>query len=178
MYYRARFYDAQVGRFITEDPLQFRAHGFNFYSYVNNDPLRFTDPKGRDIYGVTGGGAASIGLGDGGAGSASYLVGFNSTPCGLSFGGAGSVGGFFGTGRGLGYPDDKGAVVGGGAGAGGGIVYSNASSFDELAGPFETTRYNFFVVTLEIDESIPRKTYVWSLTGGKGIELLPNSLPA
>jgi len=97
------------------------------------------------------------------------MIGFNSTPCGLSFGGAGGGGGFFGTARGLGYPDDKGFVVGGGAGAGGGFVYSNASSFDDFKGPFDTTQYNFFVVTLEIDESIPRGTYVWSLTGGKGL---------
>ena len=82
------------------------------------------------------------------------MVGFNSKPCGLSFGGAGGGGGFFGSGGGLGYPDDNGAVVGGGAAAGGGPFYSNASSFEDLTGSFDTNQYNFFIVTLQIDESV------------------------
>jgi RHS repeat-associated protein len=42
-YYRARYYDPQIGRFISEDPIQ---GGLNFYAYVKNDPVRFTDPSG------------------------------------------------------------------------------------------------------------------------------------
>jgi len=34
-YYRARYYDTETGRFISEDPLGFGA-GINFYAYVNN----------------------------------------------------------------------------------------------------------------------------------------------
>ena len=45
-YYRARYYDPEVGRFLTEDPLGFGA-GVNFYAYVNNNPLNFTDPSGH-----------------------------------------------------------------------------------------------------------------------------------
>ncbi len=45
MYYRARWYDPQVGRFISEDPIGFAA-GANFYTYVDNNPTRFTDPSG------------------------------------------------------------------------------------------------------------------------------------
>ena len=44
-YYRARFYDPSLGRFIQRDPLGF-ADGFNYYAYVGNNPLSFSDPFG------------------------------------------------------------------------------------------------------------------------------------
>ncbi|MBL1259455.1 MAG: hypothetical protein COB33_002855, partial [Thiotrichaceae bacterium] len=47
-YYRARYYDPEVGRFISEDPLGFEA-GINFYAYVNNNPVNFNDPMGLEI---------------------------------------------------------------------------------------------------------------------------------
>ena len=37
-YYRARYYDPRIGRFISEDPIRFRG-GMNFYSYVLNNPV-------------------------------------------------------------------------------------------------------------------------------------------
>ena len=46
-YFRARYYDQSVGRFISEDPDQFDA-SVNFYPYVDNDPEDWTDPMGRD----------------------------------------------------------------------------------------------------------------------------------
>ena len=52
-YYRARYYDAQAGRFLSEDPINFRA-GVNFYRHVYNNPVRLRDPKGKDpIVGAT-----------------------------------------------------------------------------------------------------------------------------
>ncbi|NOT59709.1 MAG: RHS repeat-associated core domain-containing protein, partial [Acidobacteria bacterium] len=45
MYYRARFYDPVVGRFISEDPIGL-AGGINLYGYVGNDPQNGTDPLG------------------------------------------------------------------------------------------------------------------------------------
>jgi len=51
-YYRARYYDSEVGRFLSEDPIGFQA-GVNFYAYVNNNPLRFNDPSGLDSFLVT-----------------------------------------------------------------------------------------------------------------------------
>lgn len=45
VYYRARYYDPAIGRFLSEDPIGFRG-GNNFYAYVENDPLNFVDPLG------------------------------------------------------------------------------------------------------------------------------------
>jgi RHS repeat-associated protein len=44
-YYRARYYDPEMGRFLSEDPMRFSA-GSNFYPYVRNSPLDLTDPTG------------------------------------------------------------------------------------------------------------------------------------
>jgi hypothetical protein len=45
MYYRARWYDPQQARFISEDPAGF-AGGLNKYAYVGNNPVTKTDPIG------------------------------------------------------------------------------------------------------------------------------------
>lgn len=47
-YYRARYYDATIGRFISEDPIGFAAGDVNLYRYVGNRPLYQTDPMGRN----------------------------------------------------------------------------------------------------------------------------------
>jgi RHS repeat-associated protein len=44
-YYRARYYDQNVGRFISEDPINFSG-GINFYEYVKNQPIDNFDPFG------------------------------------------------------------------------------------------------------------------------------------
>jgi RHS repeat-associated protein len=44
-YYRARYYDPELGRFITEDPKGFAA-GINFYAYAGNNPVNYNDPLG------------------------------------------------------------------------------------------------------------------------------------
>ncbi|GIW95290.1 MAG: hypothetical protein KatS3mg110_3331 [Pirellulaceae bacterium] len=46
-YYRARYYDPAVGRFISEDPLGFAAGDANLTRYVNNSVISHTDPSGR-----------------------------------------------------------------------------------------------------------------------------------
>ena len=47
MYYRARYYDPAVGRFLSEDPLGFAAGDANLYRYVFNSPTNYTDPSGE-----------------------------------------------------------------------------------------------------------------------------------
>jgi RHS repeat-associated protein len=45
-YYRARYYDPTIGRFITPDPIGFLGGDTNFYRYVGNDPVNFVDYDG------------------------------------------------------------------------------------------------------------------------------------
>ena len=45
-YYRARYYDAAVGTFVSEDPKGFGANDPNFYRYVGNYPTDAADPTG------------------------------------------------------------------------------------------------------------------------------------
>jgi RHS repeat-associated protein len=45
-YNHARWYDATMGRWITQDPLGFDAGDSNLYRYVNNAPTNATDPSG------------------------------------------------------------------------------------------------------------------------------------
>jgi len=56
MYYRARYYSTNTGRFISRDPLEY-VDGMNLYDYVAGHPTRFTDPSGNmglDIPQITG----------------------------------------------------------------------------------------------------------------------------
>jgi len=43
-YFNARWYDPNLGRFITEDPAR---DGENWYGYCENNPLKYIDPDGR-----------------------------------------------------------------------------------------------------------------------------------
>ncbi len=45
IYYRARYYDPTIGRFISRDPAGM-PNGVNRYAYVNNNPINLTDPTG------------------------------------------------------------------------------------------------------------------------------------
>jgi RHS repeat-associated protein len=49
--YRARYFDPSFGRFLTEDPLAFKA-GANFYRYVRNRAASLIDPTG--LYSMQG----------------------------------------------------------------------------------------------------------------------------
>ncbi|PQO40656.1 hypothetical protein C5Y97_05375 [Blastopirellula marina] len=45
-YNRARYYDAAIGKWVSEDPLRFDAGDENLYRYVNNVVTMLTDPSG------------------------------------------------------------------------------------------------------------------------------------
>ena len=95
-YFRARYYSAEFGRFISQDPLGMAGSGANLFVYASDDPINLVDPYGTFdwwdlLYGfsnfangyanmVTGGMVAQINaaLGDCGAidnGSAFFKLG-------------------------------------------------------------------------------------------------------
>ena len=45
-HYRARMYDSESGRFVSQDPISFAAGDANLYRYVGNSPTNKTDPSG------------------------------------------------------------------------------------------------------------------------------------
>jgi len=62
-YYRARYYDAEIGRFLSKDPYPeslTKPYSFNKYMYCNNDPVNFTDPMG--LYLETGWDVANVSM--------------------------------------------------------------------------------------------------------------------
>ncbi len=114
-FYRARYYNPALQRFISEDPIGLNG-GTNFYVYGRNNPVSLKDPFGL----WTG----QIGLNFGGTGFGLAGSGF----VGIAFDSKGNIGGYFGFGG------------GGGAGLGfsGGVqgAGSNAQNISDLSGPF------------------------------------------
>lgn len=45
-FYRLRYYDARVQRFISEDPIEFASHSVNLYQYSSSNPISNRDPLG------------------------------------------------------------------------------------------------------------------------------------
>ncbi len=53
-YYRARYYDSELGKFISRDPIG-QEWGINIYEYVNDNPINAIDPtwlKSKDALGI------------------------------------------------------------------------------------------------------------------------------
>jgi len=47
-YYRARYYDPTIQRFLSFDPIRLQSGDFNFYRYAGNDPVNYVDPWGLE----------------------------------------------------------------------------------------------------------------------------------
>jgi RHS repeat-associated protein len=54
-YYRSRYYDCVVGRFISEDAIGFNGNDVNLYRYVRNSPVNYLDPLGLLTIVIPGG---------------------------------------------------------------------------------------------------------------------------
>lgn len=48
-YMQQRYYDSDLGRFISVDPVSATNLAFNRYNYGNNNPYKFIDPDGRNV---------------------------------------------------------------------------------------------------------------------------------
>lgn len=56
-----RYYDPQIGRYLTSDPIGLDANTLNTFAYVDNNPINWFDPNGLEKRGRNkprGGGAA------------------------------------------------------------------------------------------------------------------------
>ncbi len=51
-YYRARYYDPVLKRFLSEDPIGLAGGSLSFYAYVNGNPVQFVDPEGLSPHGT------------------------------------------------------------------------------------------------------------------------------
>ena len=49
-YYRARYYDATLGRFVGRDPILYGGNDRSFYRYCENNPVQRTDPNGTSFW--------------------------------------------------------------------------------------------------------------------------------
>jgi RHS repeat-associated protein len=58
-YYRARYYNASIGRFLQTDPIGY-GDGMNWYGYCGNNPLGFSDPFGMKASEEAGGTGFSL----------------------------------------------------------------------------------------------------------------------
>ena len=61
MYFGARYYDPLLGQFTSADVSD--VDGLNRYAYVNNNPLRYTDPTGNNLWDAVRNVGGSIGRG-------------------------------------------------------------------------------------------------------------------
>jgi RHS repeat-associated protein len=48
-FYRARYYDPKLGRFLNPDPIGFAGGDTNLYAYVKNNPINYSDPEGLAV---------------------------------------------------------------------------------------------------------------------------------
>ena len=191
--YRARYYNATLQRFISEDPLEFGGGQTNLYGYVGDDPIDFTDPLGLHRYddnkcadgqrgagfGWVLGASGALGVGPNGgygvSGTTSVGGGTFMGPGGRTQGTFGSAGGA-GTDRGglSNYPSNQSgtsnASWGAFAGVGGGSVFvTNAGNSTSLGGPFTSYLASIGIFGFELDYS--NGTWVASVTVGKSTGL-------
>ena len=83
----ARWYDAEVGRWLSKDPILFAGGDTNLYGYVENDPVNWIDSTGEIKNNPNSNGGGGV---PGGPGGGSGGTGFGGTSGGSGRGGSGS----------------------------------------------------------------------------------------
>jgi RHS repeat-associated protein len=101
LFNRARWYDPQQGRFLTEDPLGLSAGSTSLYAYSSNDPVNFADASGLSAEGAAaaalggaitnGSGTAAASLGAGGNQANSFANGAVQTGIGIATGAGANI---------------------------------------------------------------------------------------
>ncbi|MEQ1593997.1 MAG: RHS repeat-associated core domain-containing protein [Casimicrobium sp.] len=65
VYFGQRWYDPQIGRFISMDPAEVdegNPHSFNRYAYGNNNPNKYLDPDGRAVETIWDAASLTVGI--------------------------------------------------------------------------------------------------------------------
>ena len=162
---RNRYYAPTLQRFLSEDPIGLRGSGPDFYSYVGNNPINLSDPRGLTGFGVSVGGGAFAGGGPGFGGSLSlggvYFPSTNSSGGYLTEGSFAGSNGSFGN-----YQTNQ--TGGLSAGAGPGIVITSANSIGDLAGTFNNTTYSILWLNIDFAYSPNSGVWVLNVSGGGG----------
>jgi RHS repeat-associated protein len=126
-YYRARYYNPTIGRFISQDPAGFNGGGSNLYSYTLNSPTNLRDPGGQNPACLLGGLLGTMAYNSyviyqsmAGRKSTFYAgwsgLGHIAAGNAVAFGAGCGVGSLLGP-LGFAVPEGTGAVYGGGNGA-------------------------------------------------------------
>jgi RHS repeat-associated protein len=168
-YYGARYYDPELGRFISPDPIvpsPGDPQSLNRYSYVRNNPVKYIDPTGHSFWSAIGNffknlfrrpeiffATLVVGLVTGGLAWAALPATMGAT---MAFAIAGAVGGAFAGLTGAGMSGGNlwqgmligmvGGAVGGGVYGAGGGVFAGAFAGGFVAGGLGTAFHggNFF----------------------------------
>jgi RHS repeat-associated protein len=125
-YMRARYYDPEIGRFISEDPIGFAGGDVNLYAYVGNNPILIIDPNGRCPW------CAVVGAFSGAVGgfTSGLISGDGSVTAAIAGGAAGAFAGaaigLFNPFAGSAAGEVAGSIIGGIVGGGVGGVTSHA----------------------------------------------------
>ena len=158
-YHRARYYNPELARWISEDPIEFNSGDMNLYRYVENNPLSWVDPDGLIVFGVIAGGAVGLGLGPsqpGGFGTAGSGLFVGSKKCGGYGGGAFSA-------------MATGEAIGAFAGLSGGIFFG-FGDVEDVGGGFYTSGISVKNLTLELAfNSQTRNIAGFGIGFGRGI---------
>jgi RHS repeat-associated protein len=168
-----RDYEPALGRYVQPDPFGLRG-GINVYAYVNNNPMAQVDPLGEYGFGVTGSASVEGGFPyiASGGGTVSAGAGFlyNDTIGGSSAGGYfshGEMGQFLGrTSTDPCESQSPEGALGAYAGAGLGAFITNADTWNDLFGPFQTWSINTPIGSAQFSYS--NGTWIGSVTVGPG----------